>query len=30
MSPRVTNVQLGYLGVPSDRFVGIGQWVLGE
>jgi ABC-type transport system substrate-binding protein len=30
MSPRVTNVQLGYLGVPSDRFVGIGQWELAE
>lgn len=30
ISPRVTNVQLGYLGVPSDRFVGIGQWVLSE
>lgn len=29
-SPQVTNVQLGYLGVASDRFVGIGQWTLSQ
>lgn len=29
-SPHVANVQLGYLGVASDRFVGIGQWVMTE
>lgn len=29
-APRVQNVQLGYLGVRSDRFNTIGQWSLSE
>lgn len=29
-APRVQNVQLGYLGVRSDRFNTIGQWTLSE
>lgn len=27
-SPRVQNVQLGFLGAPSDRFNSIGQWTV--
>ena len=29
-SPQVSDVQLGYLGVASDRFLGIGRWSLTE
>lgn len=29
-APRVQNVQLGYMGVRSDRFNTIGQWTLSE